>query len=348
MATVLPSINTWGEIPNTAIVTAQASYPIPASQANGSTPKIGFTAFSGMAVANKTLVHIGGGHTDYSGNEVIACNLGADTPGYVLLRAPTTNANIIDQVHTMADGRPVSRHTYWELHYIAALNKVFMLGAGAIAPNGGAAPWVDAFDLTTNDYVATGTYADGPSPVFNLPANAKAQVTSTGDVWCRQEGGSMWKWNASTQTFSSVHGVTPENNNTPMVHDSTRDQLIYFDSTSYKYTSLASSVTETAISFSGASASQIGNAMSAVYVADLDLVLCSKWGNTDNNIYQVQPGSGTSFAASVYSVAGTLPPKAAAGTGNGELFSRFNIVPALKLIVMSLGTTTNLWAFRYA
>jgi hypothetical protein len=63
-----------------------------------------------------------------------------------------------------------------------------------------------------------------------------------------------------------------------------------------------------------------------------------------NDVYEIHP---TTFAISVYAVAGTKPPSPLTD-GSKNLSGRFNHFPALKLITYVRSTSDNVWCFRYA
>jgi hypothetical protein len=88
------------------------------------------------------LIIWGGGHTDYSGNEVYSLNLGAVPPTLTRLTDPsdfTQNGSGCPDTNVV-DGTPVSRHTYDGLVYLPVQDKMFSF-AGGLAPCGG--PWSD-------------------------------------------------------------------------------------------------------------------------------------------------------------------------------------------------------------
>jgi hypothetical protein len=111
--------------------------------------------------ARSRLIVWGGGHHGYSGNEVYALDL--PTLKMLRLNDPSdvsafSNENCSGDAY--ADGRPVSRHTYDGLAYIAHAGRMFVYGGGvagmgclskgtwtldlasvATAPPGQAAPW---------------------------------------------------------------------------------------------------------------------------------------------------------------------------------------------------------------
>jgi hypothetical protein len=95
-------------------------------------------AWSG-AVADTSrnrLIIWGGGHTDYSGNEVYSLNLGSGAPTVTRLTNPsdfTQNTGCPDA--NVVYGTPVSRHTYGGIVYLPVQNKMYSFGGG-LAPCG--------------------------------------------------------------------------------------------------------------------------------------------------------------------------------------------------------------------
>lgn len=111
------------------------------------------SAFSGACVdtSRKELLVWGGGHGDYTGNEVYAFNVNPASPNYLTWRRktfPSTPLNNDSEAN--ADGSPASRHTYSGILYSASLDKMVVAPGGFLAgPTGvaSAASWL--FDCTT-------------------------------------------------------------------------------------------------------------------------------------------------------------------------------------------------------
>jgi hypothetical protein len=79
------------------------------------------------------LLVIGGGHMDYWGNEVYGFDLASGA--WTLVKAASGLGTAGVPSEPMADGNPVSRHTYDGLAYMRHLGQVFMFG-GATSPMG--------------------------------------------------------------------------------------------------------------------------------------------------------------------------------------------------------------------
>lgn len=334
-----PSLNTWYELAGTRIDSAQNGFTSPGGQ------KQYVCAYSGMAVKNSgsELWIYGGGHNDYAGNEPYTLRLQNDSPAWLRRRDPTASVNNSGVSH-QSDGRPTSRHTYWHLQFINSLNRMVTVGGAAYyEPSGGTSfPSVDAFNPDTNDWLAANTYASGPSG-FQSVGQAMCKDSSE-NVWVQNPNGSgdLYRWNAATQTWTTIGSRSTYNYDAPLAHDSTRNRLVRFSESGLARTfDLNNNAAEASISFTGSQAAQAGRSCSVVYVSDIDRFLIMPWDT--NNIYECHP---TTWAVELYNVSGTKPP-APSADGIGNLYGRFNICPELKLIVYVRSVSDNVWIFRY-
>jgi len=124
----LPSTLGWYQIPNTTYA------PLCPSGQSGSCQYVVDAWNSGVADTKRNrLVFLGGGHGNYSGNEVYALDLNS------LQMLRLTNADPPNEACTDVDpsGNPNSRHTYGGLSYIPSTDQVYMHG-GAPYPCGSA------------------------------------------------------------------------------------------------------------------------------------------------------------------------------------------------------------------
>ena len=93
------------------------------------------TAWSGGAydtVHNRVLI-FGGGHADYSGNELYAFDIGTLTWSRLTDPSPST---YMDQ-DPLPDGQPVSRHSYDGLQYLTHADRFFAVGGSRWHDGGG-------------------------------------------------------------------------------------------------------------------------------------------------------------------------------------------------------------------
>ncbi len=141
----------WVEVPNSRL-DAVAPVPLPPGNttANGSPFGI-VSAESGAAFDTKRnrFMVWGGGHGDYSGNEIYAFDV--DTLAWDRIEDPTPN-NLINDFsggpgETYSDGKPVSRHSYDSLVYLPEQDALWTQGGSRWMS--GEATWATwQYDLT--------------------------------------------------------------------------------------------------------------------------------------------------------------------------------------------------------
>ena len=128
----------WLELPNTKI----RSVAPPASDLVENV----VNAWSGGTVdtTRGRLLVWGGGHSDYSGNEVYALDLPSASIQRVVERSALTGASNCKSA--LPDGTPTARHTGDGLTYIAAADRFFAIG-GALSPCGYGDPATWTYDF---------------------------------------------------------------------------------------------------------------------------------------------------------------------------------------------------------
>jgi hypothetical protein len=95
------------------------------------------------------LVVWGGGHGQYSGNELYAFNM--DTLAWERLTDPSNPPGV--DVPYAPDGNPTSRHSYNYLQYLPATDRFYSLGGAAFYPGGQTGTDnVDAFNFDTSTW----------------------------------------------------------------------------------------------------------------------------------------------------------------------------------------------------
>lgn len=119
------AVNTWYEIPNSAIQQAFVSRPYNCGSGNGT---YGIMAWSGGSFDSKRdrMMVWGGGHDDYCGNETYAFDL--NTLRWSVLESGSSQGSIYQDSPTGAygDGKPTSRHTYGGQCYIPGADLLFV------------------------------------------------------------------------------------------------------------------------------------------------------------------------------------------------------------------------------
>lgn len=158
-ATAAPSTTSLGGTGWQDLANTQLKSVCPANSFNGINYQFAYycgavvTAWSGGVADTKRnrLIIWGGGHGDYSGNEVYALNLGTGNSAATMTRLTdpsdfTQNgAGCLDT--NVVDGTPVSRHTYGGLVYLPVQDKMFAFG-GSPAPCGGWSARTYTLDLS--------------------------------------------------------------------------------------------------------------------------------------------------------------------------------------------------------
>lgn len=172
-------LNTWTEIPNTS--------------GAGGAHVDAWGALAENKLAAELYIAASGGHSDSADNRVVSMNLLADAPVWVQRHA--SSANPVVDVLYYPDGLPTSRHLYAHLHYLPTLEVVLLggcrYGYGGGTPTG---PGMDAFDLTTNEWIPRGTFPD------ITPFNAYViEVDGTGAAWSASGN----KFDPVTRTWST-------------------------------------------------------------------------------------------------------------------------------------------------
>ncbi len=146
------------------------------------------------------LVVWGGGHNDYSGNELYAFDVNSET--WTRLTEPSNPVE--PEVKYYPDGLPASRHTYNSLVFAPNVDLFLSMGMGAgYGPTGySSGRNIDAFDFNTNTW--SPNIAVLPDDADRL-AGISAYDPATGSVWVHStlSGGRLVKFDPVTRTSST-------------------------------------------------------------------------------------------------------------------------------------------------
>lgn len=173
----------WYEIPNSVLENTPDVVPNPIPAGSTGIKSVTNSWNGGVFDTKRNrLVIWGGGHTNYSGNEIYAFDL--DTLQWERLSDPSSLSGWTDGDVVYSDGRPVSRHTYNYLEYIPPPYDKFFVG-------GGAALYLDSwndvntyyFDFNTNEWETL----TEPTPNFGIGAIAVTDPV-TKQVWFHGAG----------------------------------------------------------------------------------------------------------------------------------------------------------------
>lgn len=161
-------------------------------------------AWCGLVAAGSSWFSaLNGGHADSSQNKVCGIDLSQNAPAWTIRH----NGSTVVAANTpyYSDGLPASRHTGYNLQYVAQRNRIMAMGSwGIYSPSGNSAfPNVDGYNLLTNTWDPAGTYASSP---VNDQVTGVCSDPATGD--CYTSGGTnyvntLWKWTQATNAWSS-------------------------------------------------------------------------------------------------------------------------------------------------
>ncbi len=178
------------------------------------------------------LVVWGGGHNDYSGNEVYAFGpLTGVSPAWKRLTNPSNPP--ANNTRFAPDGRPVSRHSGAVLDYMPApFNKMISCGIPGQYSNGGSAAGVDLFDFTINGMTGEpwSVGATPPSTEYATGATC-AYNPATQRVWFQDAGSSrnrLQQYNPITNTWTA-HAYNQPIGSTVAAIDPTRNLFVWLE-----------------------------------------------------------------------------------------------------------------------
>ena len=155
------------------------------------------------------LIIWGGGHGDYSGNEIYTFSLKT----FTWTRVNNPSNPPAKDVAYATDGGPCSRHTYNYIQYVPSIDRFVTLGGAGFYQSGQTGTnEVDAFDFETKKW---SKLASMPQKTFGIGAFS-AVDSSTGYVWQHGAGGKMLNiahYVPSTNTWVSHNGIWDEGEN---------------------------------------------------------------------------------------------------------------------------------------
>jgi Bacterial Ig domain len=298
----------------------------------------------------------GGGHNDYSGNEIYAFNLNT-------LKMTRAN-NPANPTPTCSDafsnGTPSSRHTYGGTVYIPTADVMFVFGGVPYCPSGGFIS--DSWALALSQVGSSGTGGwtqlnpkivgnggNGPSNQFG---NSQMQYDpNTGLVILNESTYGLWSYNYSTNTYTSLNtGVSDIGLHQGTVIDPVHKLFLRFGDGSGQAINIApgSGYTETQLKMTGCSGlsggSLAGNNPGLQWDPVLQVVV--GWPNFGPGVYLYNPAT-DSCTTQTYSA--SAPPDSgmtgSPSTTNGT-FKRFGYFPAAGVYVLVNEWTTDVHTLR--
>ena len=328
LATV--AVNAWVAIPNTG----QGGTAVDTGGGLTTNSRLSYSSFA--LRGTEVWYCCPGGHSDYQPNEVIACDIGLDTPVWQLRHA--ASPVIASSGAYEADGQPAASHLYNTVFWSKEVKRFIKPYTRFTDPNADSYPATNGFDPVTNTWDPAGTWADatGVAGVHDDNGNCYVIGQSYTDVA---------RFQPSTNTWSTLFHGSTSIIGMPQAWDSKRLQIFSFCYGDGQgagtpglnaYVINSTTGVATAITFNTSSAYTAWLALQTQYqgmdydpVADRFLVYCpinvtDSWqGNGGTTIYVILPNSTTTWDMTTLTVTGT-PPVATVGS-----MTRFRYMPEL-------------------
>ena len=185
----------WYQVPNSKL---QSVFPSPLPPG---TPYMVMEAWSGGAydTTRDRLIVWGGGHSDYSGNEIYAFDV--NTLAWQRLTNPSLDVGGSEASGVYPDGKPRSRHTYESLEYLGPpFDRFCGFGAHGLYPSGQIG--TKRLDCLNFDTALWERYADTPiSGIDELTAYDPVNK----HLWITTRGSELQEYNPLTNTWTN-HG----------------------------------------------------------------------------------------------------------------------------------------------
>lgn len=349
------TVGQWVSIAGSALL-GSPGVAVPAiSPSGGSGPQSRVIAWNSLALkrrGSEVFLPGTGGHGDYPGNEVSSIALDADAPAWQLRRTYTPFAQILSDQPYNADGRPNSRHTWYGLTYIDALDRALLVGCGALWQSAAGGRKVDGFSPVSNDWDAAGTYADQVSGAGNA-GQLVCKHPVTEDLYTIYNGGfQMARYNRLANSWAllaSNFNAFPFPTYQSGALDPIRNCVFAFTTPASpagafgagKYDLVTGA--RTAITFAASAANTALMAISTYYSA---LVFSRTRGTylfyngqagLQGVIYEITPNSTTVWDVSVFATTGVTP----ATVPSQGINQRFIEAPELQGIFMLADYTSN-------
>jgi hypothetical protein len=342
----------WSQIPNTALSSVDPS-PRPLGITG---PRSKIDAWTGAALKRSGSVYMlgaAGGHADYAGNEVNALALNTANPQWTQLRAPTTNANIIDQGQFYLDLRPAATHSYYGTQFVDSLNRMLIMPSPGLSGPGTFPPMPPGWQYTYNNAAARSfsfnfVTSDWDSPDYVAPYPGGGDFTAamtvkhqlTGDIYMSR-GTGWWKWAAAINSWTKVNNNNEQNYSGAAI-DPTRNRMLivgsYPGTAPPRVRDLNGSPVSVTFGGLGASALTVGGYPGVVYDEANDKFLV--FYNSTSGIAVVRVDAST-WAVDAPPLTGTRP----AGRPNG-IQNSVQYVPELGGIVIANSYSGNVFFMR--
>jgi len=327
----IPSAPGWYQIPNTTLRNV-----CPPNSFGGSSYQFADNCGGVVEAWNSAvfdtrrnrLIVWGGGHGDYSGNEMYAVNL-----------STLTIARITDPYVPVPTGcpenlgsQPNSRHTYDGIAYMENTDKMFVFGGSlATCGNMGKGTWTFEFVSSTWQQMnPSGTIPQGDAGIVS------AYDQNTGNVFLH-DGSYLYSYNQSTNSYQRLSGANGIDYHMTATIDPVRKKFVIIGAGSvYTYDiNPGSTYTRKTMSTTNGSATVNSGYPGLAYDPISDRIVAWNGGNT---VYSLNLDTGAWTNVTYAGGPGTAP---AAGT-----YKRWNYAPTLNAFVVVNSMSTNAYTFR--
>jgi len=287
-----------------------------------------------MDTKRNRLVIWGGGHTDYSGNEVYALDL--NTVTMLRLTDPAmpvvTGSDLVEAIGT----QPNSRHTYDCLVYLPTQDKMFAFSGSPTAQVGVISSGTWLFDFPTLTW--TQQSPTGSFTVSHLDS-VSAYDPNSGNIYLHI--GTDWplyRYNVTANSYTLLSIATSIGANMTAIIDPVNEVMVIIGDGTQWYYSVASGSSWAQYNLASTGASAIVNAHSPGLAWDSANSQIMAWAG-GNSVYYLDWTTKAWTEISAYSGGpGTAQP-------NGT-YKHWNYSPALNAFVLVNAVDQNCFVFR--
>lgn len=273
----------------------------------------------------------GGGHGDYSGNEIYVLQLSADAPQWQRIWGPTPASDITPATVRYADGNPPSIHGYYMLQHIASTDTFMRFGSGEYTV-GGISVQVDGWAWGATNWHPVNTYANLPTSYGYPWGSAK---DSQGNVYIVLNNYTLYRWGVATNSWTSVMGLRTAVFGGPLVYDSLRNILWSWGGTGAPYMTTGQVYKLDLNTLTASVFNMTGNGATAFYAASNGYGAGAAYDPVADKIF-LYDGTGTLYqfdpatlSCSIVITTGTPPPDSIQSGSHTAPHGKFQYVPEL-------------------
>ena len=271
----------------------------------------------------------GGGHTDYSGNEVYALDLPSASIQRVVEQSPLIGAS--DCESALPDGTPTARHTYDGLAYIAHADRFFAT-AGALSPCGAGDPATWTYDFTAKKW----TMNIDQSPLARFEG-VMAQYDPATKLVFVHDTTALYAYNFDTNSYTTLATGLNEDIFSTATIDTKRRKFVFIGNDGVKVVDLTTYETTTMATTNTPPLVNVGSP-GVAYDPVADRIVAWSGGS---DVYSLNMDT----RAWSQVASGTGPTASAPGQGT---FGRWGYIPQYGVFALINSVDENAWVFRLA